>query len=156
MATDRDGEATGVGSTALSGEAEFEELLTAATGGSLEPVRPKRSLVTGLLWLLSLIPAAALGLLVSMAVRVRLDSGVWPVRNQPDPKDLGIHNTVTTVAILVSFVAVLLVPLIALVAYFRGHRRIPVKAPIFAVVSLAILFAVLVGDVGGLGDWIGD
>lgn len=141
---------------AASPDAEFEELLAVATGRDATTVRPRRSILAVVLWLLALLPGAALALLLSMAVRVQLDDGVWPVRNQPDPKDLGLHNTITVVAILASFVAVLIVPLMALGAYFLGHKRIPVKPPVVAVVSLAVLFLILVADLGGLGEWIGD
>ncbi|MGH1492196.1 MAG: hypothetical protein ACRBK7_22885 [Acidimicrobiales bacterium] len=135
-------------------QAEFDELLSAA-GAQSQPVR-RRSWLSGLLWALSLVPTAALALLGSMALRVRLDDGVWPIRNQPDPKDLGLHNTVTIMVILASFVVVLLVPLIALAGYFSGNRRVPVAPPVVGVVTLAILLAILVGDLGGLGEWIGD
>lgn len=124
--------------------------------GSPAPTASATSWFARLLWLLSLVPAAALALLVSMAVRVRLADGLWPVRNQPDPKELGIHNTVTVAAILASFVVVLLVPLLALAGHFLGRRRVPVAPPLVAVAGLAILFVVLAADIGGLGDWIGD
>lgn len=143
-----------VGDRQVEGFDEFDELLT--TVGESAVVKPGRSWLNRLLWVLSFVPLTALGLLLSMAVRVQLQDGAWPARNQPDPKDLGLHNTVTVVAILVSFIAVLAVPLIALAAHFLGRRRVPVVPPVLAVVSLAALLLVLVADIAGLGDWIGD
>ncbi len=133
---------------------QFDDLLAGA--GPAATVKRRRSRLGWLLWLLSLVPVTALGLLLSMAVRVRLEDGVWPVRNQPDPKDLGLHNTVTVAAILLSFVVVLLIPLIALAGHFFGRRPVPIIPPLLAVASLAVLFVILAADIGGLGDWIGD
>jgi amino acid transporter len=117
----------------------------------------RRSPASTLLWGLAAIPSAALALILSMAVRVRIQSGSWPIRNQPDPKDLGIHNTITLLAILASFVAVVAVPMLSLALYFRRRdRAVPYAPPLVAVVGLIALFALLAGDIGGLGEWIAD
>ncbi len=136
-------------------DADFEALF-AASAGERSPELRRWSVLGVVLWGLSLVPVAALGLLLSMAVRVRLADGRWPTRNQPDPKDLGLHNTITVLAMLASFVVVLAVPILALVASLAGRPRIPVQPPIVAVAGLAALVIVLVGDLGGLGTWIGD
>lgn len=118
--------------------------------------RPRRTALAAALWVLASIPTVALGLLLSMAVRVWIVDGAWPARNQPDPKELGIHNSVTVVVILASFVAVLGVPLLALAGSRFSRRPIPLKPLALGLVGFALLFVVLRADVAGLGDWIGD
>ena len=141
----------------MAAGADFDALLDASAGGPSPGGVRRWSALGVILWVLGLVPVAALALLLSMAVRVRLVDGRWPTRNQPDPKDLGFHNTITVLVTLASFVVVLVVPVLALVASLAGHRgRIPVKPPVVAVAGLAALMVVLVGDIGGLGTWIGD
>jgi hypothetical protein len=144
----------GIGAAGDAASELFEDLLTVDEQAAMP--QPRRSWLDRILWLLSLVPVAALGLFVSMAVRVRLTDGVWPMRDQPDPKNLGFHNTVTVAAILASFVVVVLVPIIALAGFFLGRRRVAFLPPLVAVAGFAVLFATLAADVGGLGEWIGD
>ncbi len=136
---------------------DIERLLGGTTKGHRSGARSGRASLVGRgLWALAAIPWLALLLLASMALRVRLADGAWPSQNQPDPKELGIHNTITVVAILASFAVALLVPLGALVAFSTGHRPVPVRPPVVAVVGFAAVLLVLWADVGGLGDWLAD
>ena len=135
---------------------EFGALLASATGQGARRDRDRPSPLALVVWSLAALPTAALGLLLSMAVRVRLDWGAWPVRNQPDPKDLGLHNTITVAAILGSFAAVVVVPLLALAGSVLGRRRAPVWPPVLAVAGFVLLVVVVRGDLGGLGQWIAD
>jgi hypothetical protein len=102
------------------------------------------------------VPALALALLCSMAARVWLTDGAWPRQDQPDPKDLGLHNTVTVWFIVGSLAAVVLVPLGSLVTLARGRRPVSPWPLTVAVGLFALLFLVLWADLGGLGDWIAD
>lgn len=159
MTMDRGRQPDGVDSMTGDGAQLIPDELDALLAGSAprSADAAANSWVAKVLWALASVPTVALGLLLSMAVRVRLQDGVWPVRNQPDPKDLGIHNTVTLLAILGSFVVVLLVPVLSLVAYFTGpKRRVPASPPLVAIVGFAVLVVVLVTNVGGLGDWFAD
>lgn len=137
-------------------DSEFEDLLTAATGTSLKSPKPKMSVIGRVLWALAALPFASLLLLGSMAVRVRLADGAWPMRNQPDPKELGIHNTVTVLAVVASIAIVLIVPLLALAARLLGQERTPVKPPIVAIVGFVLMLLVIRADPGGLGSWLAD
>lgn len=134
---------------------DLEDMLDAVQpGGRRRRRRP--SAVEWVLWAAAAIPGGALALLLSMAVRVRLADGRWPSQDQPDPKDLGLHNTLTVFLIVASFAAVVLVPLGSLAAFAAGRRRLSL-GPLAAAVGLfAILFVVLWADVAGLGDWIAD
>ncbi|MEM7325421.1 MAG: hypothetical protein AAF531_20205 [Actinomycetota bacterium] len=115
-----------------------------------------RSRFGGLLWLVASTPIVALVLLLSMALRVWITDGSWPVRNVPDPKDLGFHNTVTVVAILASFPAAIAVPILAVAGTRFSRRRIPLWPLAAGILGFAVLFVVLRADLFGLGDWIGD
>lgn len=108
------------------------------------------------LWAVSWIPFVALALLLSLAVRVWITDGAWPARNAPDPKDLGLHNTATVIAILASFPAAVGVPLLALVGRRFSDRRISLLPLAVGFIGFVTLFIVLRADVAGLGDWIGD
>lgn len=134
----------------------IEDLLSAAGSGPGRLNRRRQSPVELVLWALAAIPGLGLILLGSMALRVRLADGAWPVRNQPDPKDLGLHNSITLGVILASFVIAAVVPLLALGAFMSGRRRISAGPPLLAVGGFIVLFVVLRSDVGGLGDWIAD
>lgn len=135
-------------------DADLERLLQASRSGDRSG--GGRSKLAAGLWAVGSVPVVALLLLGSMAVRVRLADGAWPVRNQPDPKDLGFHNTATIVAMLASFLAAVLLPLGTLAAFFSGYRRVPIGPTVLAVVGFAALFLTLRADIGGLGDWIAD
>jgi len=142
--------------TETASDRDFEELLSAATGQPIQPRSPSSSTVGKLLWALAAVPLMALVLLGTMAVRVRLAEGYWPTQNQPDPKELGIHNSITVAAIVASFAVVLLIPLIALTARLLGQARTPVRPPILAVAGFVLMMLVIRADLGGLGDWIAD
>lgn len=101
-------------------------------------------------------PTVALALLLSMALRVWSSTDAWPVRNQPDPKDLGLHNSLTVVAILGSFAAVLVVPLLSLLGVAVGWRRPSARPIVVGLIGAVALYGVLWLDIGGLGEWIGD
>ncbi len=140
----------------MASDTDFEELLTAATGNAASVRKPRATMVDRLLLAFSLIPALAVVLLMSMAVRVRLADGVWPVTNQPDPKTLGVHNTVTIAAIVASFIIVVLVPIATLAAFALGQRRISIRPVVMSIVGFVVMFAILRLDPGGLGAWIAD
>lgn len=140
----------------MGSDTEFEELLSAATGTDVRVGSPRPSLLSRALWALASLPLVSLLLLFSMAVRVRLADGAWPTRNQPDPKDLGIHNTITVLAVVASFAVVLIVPLAALAARLLGHERSPVKAPVLAVAGFVVMLLFIRVDIGGLGSWLAD
>lgn len=116
----------------------------------------QRSPLAVVLWTLGSVPAAAMALLLSMAVRVRLADGAWPIRNEPDPKELGFHNTATIVVILVSFASVVVVPLLTIVLARSKSRRLPIGPLLLNLVGFILLVVILRADVGGLGNWIGD
>lgn len=101
-------------------------------------------------------PGVALLLLATMAIRVRIADGRWPSRDQPDPKDLGLHNTATVLSIVASFVVGVAVPLLAIWLFAARRRSIPIGPPIVAAVGLAVVLLVLRGDPWGLGQWIAD
>ncbi len=140
----------------MASDTDFEELLSAATGEAITVRKPRAAMVDRVLWVLSLIPTSAVVLLATMAVRVRLADGSWPTQNQPDPKTLGLHNTVTIGAFVLSFVVVVLVPMLTLAAFALGQRRTPIKPLIVALAGFVVMFAILRLDLGGLGDWIAD
>lgn len=140
----------------MASDTDFEELLSAATGEAAAVGKPRRTMADRVLLVLSLVPTAAVALVLSMAVRVRIAEGVWPVQNQPDPKTLGLHNSLTIAAIIGSFVIVILVPILTLVAFALGQRRTSIKPLIVATIGFIVMFAFLRLDLGGLGDWIAD
>jgi hypothetical protein len=140
----------------MASDTDFEELLSAATGEAVAVRRPPTTMMQRMLWALAALPVVSLLLLLSMALRVRLADGAWPVRNMPDPKTLGIHNTVTIIALLGSFVAVILVPLLTLAVFFLGQKRTSNRPVLLAIVGFVVLFLVLRLDLGGLGDWFAD
>ncbi len=120
------------------------------------PLGGRPAVVDRLLWALAAVPAAAVLLLASMALRVRVADGIWPTRNTPDPKTLGLHNTITVLLIVASFVAAVVVPLATAGAFAAGHRRVPVGPLLTSLVSIVILVGVLWLDPGGIGQWIAD
>lgn len=140
----------------MASDTDFEELLSAATGDATTVVKPRATVVDRILWALALVPVLSVVLLLSMAIRVRIGEGVWPTQNQPDPKTLGLHNTVTIGALLGSFVVVILVPMLTLAAFFLGQRRTSIKPLAVAIIGFVVMFAILRLDLGGLGDWIAD
>lgn len=140
----------------MASDTDFEDLLSAATGQTITPGRRRMSVVERVLWLLASIPTISLGLLLTLALRVRLADGAWPIRNQPDPKTLGFHNTLTIIGFLASFVVVVIVPLITLAAFALGQRRTSIRPVILTALGCLALFLVLRLDLGGLGDWIAD
>ncbi len=135
---------------------DVEDLLSKTLRSQTSTVKPRRTPLGVLLWVLASVPTAALLLLLSMALRVWVGDGVWPQRNAPDPKDLGIHNTITVVTILGSFAAVLLVPVFALISTRFSRGRTPLGPLLLGLTGFAVLFVVLRADLAGLGDWIGD
>lgn len=134
----------------------IDDLLSRTLRSGGAAAKPRRSPFGTLLWIVSLVPVAALLLLLSMALRVWIADGAWPERNQPDPKDLGIHNTVTVITILASFPAAIVVPILSLAGSRFGRGRTPFGPLILGIIGFAVLFVVLRADVAGLGDWIGD
>ncbi len=133
-----------------------DDLLSKTLQRASVATRPRRSRFGMLLWALSSIPVGALVLLLSMAVRVWIADGAWPERNLPDPKDLGVHNTITVLTILASFPAAVVVPLLSLARSRFGRGRTPLGPLLLGVIGFVVLFVVLRADVAGLGDWIGD
>ncbi len=133
-----------------------DDLLASVIGGDRLVPRVSRSWLSIVLWALGSIPAVATMLLLSMALRVRLSDGAWPVRNEPDPKELGIHHTITELCIVGSFLVAILVPIIALVGYGTGRRRLAVTPLLVAAVGFGVLMLILRADPGGLGRWIAD
>ena len=140
----------------MASDTDFEELLSAATGTPVSTRRPPMTMVQRFLWALASLPVVSLLLLLSMALRVRLADGAWPVRNMPDPKTLGIHNTITILGFVGSFAAVILVPVLTLAAFLFGQKRTSIRPVVLAIVGFVVLFLVLRLDLGGLGDWIAD
>ncbi len=140
----------------MASDTDFEELLAAATGSAASVRKPRATMIDRLLLAFSLIPALSIVLLASMAIRVRLADGSWPTVNQPDPKTLGVHNTVTIAAIVISFVVVVLVPIVTLAAFALGQRRISIRPLVASIVGFVVMFAILRLDPGGLGAWIAD
>lgn len=133
-----------------------DDLLSKTLHGGIAAAKPRRSRFGLVLWVLSSIPVAALLLLLSMAVRVWIADGAWPERNLPDPKDLGIHNTITVLTILAAFPAAVVVPLLSLAGSRFWRGRTPVGPLVLGIIGFIVLFVVLRSDVAGLGDWIGD
>ncbi|MEM9564310.1 MAG: hypothetical protein AAGA93_16930 [Actinomycetota bacterium] len=129
---------------------------TAAGPTGSGPLGRRATAVDRLLWALAAVPTAALLLLASMVLRVRLADGAWPTRNAPDPKTLGLHNSVSVLAIVVSFVVAAVVPLATAGAFAAGHRRVPIGPLLTSLVSIVILVLVLWLDPGGIGQWIAD
>lgn len=143
------------GSLEVEQPADLGGLLRQTTG-TTSPRGARRGLLNPVLWALAAVPSLALFLLLTMVVRVRLSDGVWPSRNQPDPKELGIHNTLTLVAIVCSFLAVVAVPLIALASASVRRRWPDVRPILFGLIGVLVLYGVLRLDPGGIGDWIAD
>ena len=142
----------------VGGDAPVQDLeqMVEAVQPDGRPRRRRPTAVEWVLWAVAAVPGLALALLASMAVRVRLADGAWPRQDHPDPKDLGVHNTLTALLIVASFAAVVLVPLGSLAAFAAGRRRLSL-GPLAVVLGLfAVMFVSLWGDVGGLGDWIAD
>lgn len=135
---------------------DIDRLLSGTLQSGIGAARPRRSLLGTALWALSSVPVVALLLLLSMAVRVWIADGAWPERNQPDPKDLGIHNTITVLTILAAFPAAIVVPILSLAGPRFGRDRTPLVPLALGIAGFVVLFVVLRADVGGLGDWIGD
>ena len=140
----------------MASDTDFEELLSAATGGTVQTRKPPNSMAQRALWTLASVPVLSLLLLGSMAIRVRLADGVWPVQNAPDPKTLGLHNTFTIIGFIGSFAAVIAVPILTLAAFLLGQRRVSISPLVLVTVGFVALFLVLRLDLGGLGDWIAD
>ncbi len=142
----------------MGAEAEVSERGPSGSGVSIgsDGAGPIGRIIDRVLWGLAAVPVAALALLASMVVRVRLADGAWPSRDQPDPKDLGWHNSVTAVAIVASFLVVVLVLGLTGLAAVAGHRRVVVVPLLLAVGAVVILAAILWGDPGGIGQWIAD
>lgn len=140
----------------MASDADLEELLSSTVGGTVTRKRRPKTLVERGLWVLALIPWLTLASLFVMVLRVRLAEGVWPVFNDPDPKTLGLQNTLTILGVIGSFVAVVVVPLLTLVAFITGQRHISLRP--LAVVGLGFLALVLVLrlDPGGIGSWLAD
>lgn len=134
---------------------EIEELFDASVT-STKKIRPPLGRSGRLLWAVALVPALALLLLLSMVVRVRLADGAWPSYNNPDPKELGLHYTISIVAFLGAFVAAVMAPILALVAFLRGHRSVTIAPLAVAGIGFVVYLLVLRLDVGGLGAWFAD
>ncbi len=131
--------------------------MTADTGlGSPSKPGGARSAVAIGLWTLASLPLIASILLASLTIRSRFENGEWPSYNQPDPKVFGFHYDLALVGFLAAFAAALIVPIVALVAFATGHRRVTVRPMILAFVSFALYFLFVRFDIGGVGTWFAD
>jgi len=135
---------------------DWEEMRAATgLGHSTAPSR-STSVLSAALWVVASFPMAAGALLASLAIRSRLADGDWPTLNNPDPKDFGFHYDLSLVGFLAAFLAVIVVPVIALIAFATGKKRITIRPVVLAFVSFALYFLFLRLDVGGIGSWFAD
>ena len=134
---------------------DLEELLF-ASADEQRKTSSAMSFVPKLVWVIASVPVLATVSLLLMALRVRIGQGWWPTHNNPDPKDLGFHNLVTSLLILGSFVVVVLLPLLALAIHFGARKPVSIRSLIVGAVGTLILFLILRLDPGGLGTWIVD
>lgn len=108
------------------------------------------------LWAFASLPIVASLLLASLAVRSRLANGSWPSIDNPDPKTFGVHYDLALVGFIAAFAAVLIVPILALVAFVTGNRRVTIRPMIVAFLSFALYFLFIRIDIGGIGEWFAD
>lgn len=131
--------------------------MTADTGlGSPAKSRRASSALAMALWTLACLPLLASVLLASLTIRSRLENGEWPSLNQPDPKVFGFHYDLALIGFLAAFAAALIVPIVALVAFATGHRRVTIRPTVLAFVSFALYFLFVRFDIGGIGTWFAD
>jgi hypothetical protein len=107
-----------------------------------------------------LLPWIWLALFFIFVIAAALQVGHLPVYGQPDPKDVGTFGFLYYPVIVLLLTVMATIPIALGLAIIRLIRDVP-KAissgeAVAYLVGLALLFVIVISDVGGLMTWLGD